>query len=85
MDVTIEHLTRDLPSILERVAKGESFRLVDRGHALALLGPIPTLERLSAGVREGWLTPGTGEPLSRITPRRGRLTIRELIDEDRGR
>lgn len=84
MDVGVRELKQKLSEYLERAARGESIRVTDRGRPKAILGPVPTGSRLEQGIAEGWITAGSGEPLAPCRPARGRRSIREVIEEDRG-
>jgi prevent-host-death family protein len=55
MDVGVRELKEHLSEFLERAAKGEVIRVTDRGHAKALLGPLPGRGRLDQGIAEGWI------------------------------
>jgi prevent-host-death family protein len=85
MDVGIRELKARLSSYVERARDGETIRVTDRGRPVAILGPLPTEDLIEQGIREGWITPGNGEP----PPKRWRRfkatrSIQELLDEDRG-
>lgn len=73
-----------LAEYVERAAKGESIRVMERGLPKALLGPVPGIVELAPARAEGVITPGTGGPLSAIKPVKARRSIREVLDEDRG-
>ncbi len=50
----------------------------------AMLGPVPGRARLEQGLVEGWLTAGTGAPLSAFKPPKAQRSIRQVLHEDRG-
>lgn len=86
MEVGIRELKAKLSAYVELAARGETLTVTDRGKPVATLGPPPGFEDSYArGVREGWLTPPTRS--GRLGPARrykSSLTIREVLDEDRG-
>lgn len=89
MDVGIRELKAKLSEYVERAAKGETIRVTARGKPRAVIGPIPGSEErdpaIQRGIDEGWITPGDGSaPEFREPPARSRLTIAEVLAEDRG-
>lgn len=84
MDVGVRELKQRLSEYLDRAEKGESIRVTDRGRPKAILGPVPGRARIEQGIAEGWLTAGTGAPLSACKPAKARCSILAVIDEDRG-
>lgn len=84
MDVGVRELKQHLSEYLDRAAKGESIRVTDRGRPKAILGPVPGMARLEQGIAEGWITPGSGGPLTAVKPVAARRSIREVMEEDRG-
>lgn len=88
MDVGIRELKARLSEFLERAARGEVIRVTDRGKPKAILTGIPDRQRdpvIERGIREGWIQPGNGAPPNFDHPRfKGRITIQEALDEDRG-
>lgn len=84
MDVGVRELKQRLSECIERAARGESIIVTDRGRPKAVLGPVPGIARLQQGVAEGWITPGSGEPLSAVSRAKARRSVREVLDEDRG-
>jgi prevent-host-death family protein len=86
MDVGVRELKQRLSEYLDRAAGGELIRVTDRGVPKAVLGPIPGRDRIAEGIREGWVTPGNGEPplpARPVAPRPGVRTTSELIAEGR--
>jgi antitoxin (DNA-binding transcriptional repressor) of toxin-antitoxin stability system len=67
--VGVRELRQNLSVHLARVIEGETLEVTDRGHAVAVLAPLPkpvsVLERLRA---EGLLIPATGDLLDAIKP-----------------
>lgn len=64
--------------------RGKVITVMDRGHAKAILGPLPGRLRIKEGIEEGWITPGSGtRPKGR---RRFQATrsVAEMLAEDRG-
>ena len=68
--VGVRELRQNLSVYLARIARGETLEVTDRGHAVALLTPLPretsVLDRLE---REGLLTRATGDLLALKRPR----------------
>jgi prevent-host-death family protein len=83
MDVGIRELKAKLSEYLERAAAGETIRVTDRGKPKATLGP-PVETAIERGIREGWIRPGSGKPMSvphrRYKPKR---PTEEILREDR--
>ena len=83
--VGIRELRQNLSVHLRRVLRGETLEVTDRGHAVAILAPLPNkvsvLDRLEA---EGRLTRAKGDLLAlkglRIRPPR---PTSEMLDEER--
>jgi prevent-host-death family protein len=69
-EVGVRELRQNLSVYLARVIRGETLEVTDRGHAVAVLAPLPrelpVLERLR---REGRLIPATGDLLALPRPR----------------
>jgi prevent-host-death family protein len=85
MDVGVRELKQRLSSYLERVARGETIRVTDRGVPRALLSPIPGAARLDEGVAQGWVTaPKTTAPPARVKRARATIGIEDALAEDRG-
>jgi prevent-host-death family protein len=86
MDVGVRELKQRLSEYLDRAAGGEVIRVTDRGVPKAVLGPIPGQDRIEQGIREGWITPGSGKPPlpgRPVAPRPGARLTTDLIAEDR--
>jgi prevent-host-death family protein len=85
MDVGVRELKAKLSEYLDRAADGELIRVTDRGKPKALLGPLPGKDNIERGIREGWIRPGSGKPMSvphrRYKPSRPSA---EILAEDRG-
>lgn len=83
--VGVRELRQNLSVHLRRVLRGETLEVTDRGHAVAILGPLPeklsVLDRLQA---QGRLIPAKGDLLAlkrrRIRPPR---PTAEMLDEER--
>ncbi|MEX2587000.1 MAG: type II toxin-antitoxin system prevent-host-death family antitoxin [Actinomycetota bacterium] len=88
MDVSVRELKAKLSEMLDRAERGELVRVTDRGRPKAVLGPLPGKLRLEEGIAQGWVTPGSGEPLpavARVKPASQALSSEAALDEDRGR
>jgi prevent-host-death family protein len=84
-DVGVRELKRRLSEYLDRAERGEVLRVTDRGRAKALIVPLPDREDpIARGVREGWITPGTGGPLPSVRRWKSTRRMVDVLDEDRG-
>jgi prevent-host-death family protein len=88
-DVGVRELRQNLSVYLRRIQQGETLRVTDHGHPVALLTPIrdtgeSVLDRLEAeGRLEQRARPRTG-PLPRPVPRLpGERPLSEILMEDR--
>jgi prevent-host-death family protein len=83
LEVGVRELKAKLSEYLDRAAAGELIRVTDRGRPKATLGPA-TETAIERGIREGWIRPGSGKPLSvphrRFRPKRPSI---EILREDR--
>lgn len=86
MDVGVRELKQQLSRYLERVARGETIRVTDRGVPKAILAPLPATPRLEEGIAQGWITRATGRaaPPARVRRARATVPIAESLAEDRG-
>ena len=86
MDVGIRELKQQLSRYLERVARGETIRVTDRGVPKAILAPVPGALRLEDGISQGWITAPAGHPTRPAPVRRvrARMRIDDALAEDRG-
>lgn len=85
MDVAVRELKANLSAYLRRARSGELITVTDRGRPVAVLGPVMGEIDLSQGIAEGWITPAAKPGRLGPTPRyRGRMSIQEVLDEDRG-
>ena len=85
--VGVRELKAKLSEYLERAAGGETIVVTDRGRAKAELRGLSAEQRIEQGIREGWIRPGRpgGVDVTRERPRfKGKMTVEELIAEDRG-
>lgn len=84
-EVGIRELKARLSMYLERAARGETIRVLERGRPKALLGPLPGRVRLEEGITEGWVRPPAAEsprgPWRRFSASRD---VAGMLDEDRG-
>jgi prevent-host-death family protein len=83
-DVGVRELKQRLSEYLERAERGEVIRVTDRGRPKAVLGPLPGRVRIEEGIAEGWLTPGSGEPLRPVERVAAGPASLDVIAEDRG-
>ncbi len=86
MDVGVRELKQQLSRYLERVARGETIRVTDRGVPKAILAPLPGAPRLEEGISRGWISapPGPVRPPVRVRRVRASVRIDEALAEDRG-
>jgi prevent-host-death family protein len=82
--VGIRELKAKLSHYLDRAAAGETIVVTDRGRAKAEIRKLSVEERIQQGVEEGWIRPGKGRPSAERLGLKGRRTIAEILDEDRG-
>ncbi len=85
--VGVRELKAKLSEYLARAAAGETIVVTDRGRAKAEIRALSAEERIEQGIREGWIRPGRsgGIDTTRKRPRfKGKMTVEELIAEDRG-
>lgn len=59
--VGIRELRQRASELLRRVARGESIEITDRGHPVALLGPLPEGEPLDRLRARGEIEPASGD------------------------
>lgn len=75
--VGVRELRQNLSVYLERIARGETLEVTDRGQPVAILAPlpkpVPILERLK---QEGRLIPAAGDLLAAMRPLTGRTSRR---------
>lgn len=83
-DVGVRELKQRLSEYLDRAERGELLRVTDRGRPKALLGPLPGRARIGAGIEEGWITPGSGEPLRHARRWAARARTPDVLSDDRG-
>lgn len=83
-DVGVRELKQRLSEYLDRAERGEVLRVTERGRPKAVLGPIPGQARIEDGVRDGWITPGSGAPLRPTRRWKATMPVLEALAEDRG-
>ena len=83
MDVGVRELKQRLSEYLERVARGETIRVTDRGQPKAILAPIPGSGRLAAGIAEGWIREAKASEPVQVPRAPAARPISEVIAEDR--
>lgn len=91
MEIGIRELKDRLSEILHRANAGEKITITHHGRPLCEISPaeVTQVKRpayLTKAIEEGWLTPGKGHMLQRVTPikpkRTGKSTT-ELLRESR--
>ncbi|MBK5331529.1 MAG: type II toxin-antitoxin system Phd/YefM family antitoxin [Ilumatobacteraceae bacterium] len=86
MDVGVRELKQHLSDYLDRVERGQTITITERGRPKVMLVPLPGGgDRLADGIAEGWITPAV-KPRSPGAPKRFRSVepIIDLLDRDRG-
>ncbi len=83
-DVGVRELKQHLSDYLDRAEQGEVLRVTERGRPKAVLGPVPGRARIEDGIRDGWITPGTGSPLGPARRSRASRRVLDALAEDRG-
>jgi prevent-host-death family protein len=83
-EVGIRELKQRLSEFVARAEHGEVIRVTDRGRPKAVLGPVPGRARIEAGIRAGWIKPGTGSPLGPIRRAKASRRVLDALAEDRG-
>jgi prevent-host-death family protein len=83
-DVGVRELKEHLSEYLDRAERGEVLRVTERGRPKAVLGPVPGRARIDAGIRDGWITVGSGAALRAIRRAKGSRAITDALREDRG-
>lgn len=83
IEVGIRELKQHLSEYLDRAERGETLRVTHRGRPKAVLGPVPGRARIAEGIRDGWITPGTGSPLAPVRRWTSDRSVAEVITEDR--
>ena len=85
--VGVRELRQNLSVYVRRVLEGDTFEVTDRGHPVALLGPLPDAATpLARLVREGRVRPSIGDVLELGLPSgpvsaRGSAALRELRED----
>ncbi|HLF68600.1 MAG TPA: type II toxin-antitoxin system prevent-host-death family antitoxin [Gaiellaceae bacterium] len=82
--VGIRELKAKLSEYLDRAAAGETIVVLHRGKPKAEIKALSVEERIQQGIREGWIRPGRGRASVERLGFKGRRTIAEVLDEDRG-
>ena len=88
-DVGVRELRQNLSVYLRRIAKGETLRVTDHGHPVALLTPLrdtgePVLDRLEAEGRLEQRAPRRTGPLPKpAPPKPGARPLSEVVIEER--
>ncbi len=83
MDVGVRELKQHLSAYLDRVARGEHFRVTHRGRPKAMLTPIVVGAVVDRGIEEGWIRPGEKRPPQRLQRTTSHRSVLELVGEDR--
>lgn len=68
MNVAVRELKARLSEYLERVARGESIVVTNRGHPIARIVPAPRFGAMEEGLAEGWITRRREAPPTAFVP-----------------
>jgi prevent-host-death family protein len=92
--IGVRELRQNASKYLDRVKRGESIEVTERGVPIAVIGPLPTAQRsrVQELMDEGLMTPGRGDfaawlaanPPTPIDPEHTGPSIADLLDEQRG-
>ena len=82
-DVGVRELKQRLSEYLDRAERGEVLRVTDRGRPKAVLGPLLGRARIREAREDGWITPGTGEPLREVRRWTASDRVLDVLSEDR--
>lgn len=83
-DVGVRELKAHLSEYLDRAERGEILRVTERGRPKAILGPVPDRASIEGGIRDGWITPASGERPGRQRRWKGSMPVGDALAEDRG-
>lgn len=83
-EVGIRELKQHLSEYLDRAERGEVVQVTHRGRPKAMIGPVPGRARVEEGIRDGWITPGTGSPLGPVHRAKASGRVLDVLAEDRG-
>lgn len=92
--IGVRELRQNASKYLDRVKKGESLEVTERGVPVAIIGPVPTVKksRVQELIDDGLMTPGSGDlaewlaanPPAPIDPDYRGPSIADVLDEQRG-
>jgi prevent-host-death family protein len=91
--IGVRELRQNASTYLDRVKRGESIEVTERGVPIAILGPLPATprSRVQELVDQGRMTPGRGDlaawlaenPPTLITPEYDGPSVAQVLDEQR--
>lgn len=88
--IGVRELRQNASKYLERVKRGESIEVTDRGVPVAVLGPVPVVKktRVEELIEQGLMTPGVGDlreildrPVPPMNPDYDGPSVSEILDE----
>lgn len=92
--IGVRELRQNASKYLDRVKRGESIEVTERGVPVAVIGPVPTVKksRVQELMDEGRMTPGRGDfaawlvanPPTSIDSEYSGPSIADILDEQRG-
>ena len=83
MDVGTRELKQHLSQYLDRVERGETIRVTNRGVPKALITPVNPIGQLEIGIAEGWIRPASTTGLAPALRALIRASVRDVLAEDR--
>ncbi|MFN4002196.1 type II toxin-antitoxin system Phd/YefM family antitoxin [Microcella sp.] len=92
--IGVRELRQNASKYLDRVKRGESIEVTERGVPIAIIGPVPTVKksRVQELIDDGLMTRGRGDlaawlaanPPAPVSPEYSGPSIAEILDEQRG-
>lgn len=92
--IGVRELRQNASKYLDRVKRGESIEVTERGVPVAVIGPVPTVRksRVQELIDEGLITPGRGDvaawlaanPPVPVKPDYSGPSIADILEEQRG-
>ncbi len=85
MDVGVRELKQHLSEYLDRVERGQTITITERGRPKVMLVPLPGGgDALATGVEAGWITAPRGSGLGPAKRAKSTRRVADVVDADRG-
>lgn len=84
MEVGVRDLKAKLSEYLGRAAAGEQVVVTDRGTPIVRIVSFSEGSALQRGIEEGWIEPARRTHLEAAPRHRSKLSVLDVLDEDRG-